>query len=60
MNPPNEKCGRAFPDLVAAAVEQLPTGLVLDGELLVEGLAGSTDCLMRTLTIHRAGVAVWG
>ncbi len=27
---------------------------------LVEGLPGSTDRLTNNLTIHRAGVAVWG
>ncbi|MFE1789323.1 ATP-dependent DNA ligase [Streptomyces sp. NPDC059525] len=40
----------AFPDLGAAAVEQLPTGLVLDGELLVwdpEASALSFEALQR-------------
>ncbi|MFB7984124.1 ATP-dependent DNA ligase [Streptomyces vinaceus] len=39
-----------FPDLVAAAVEQLPPGLVLDGELLVrdpEAGALSFEALQR-------------
>ncbi|WP_328760959.1 MULTISPECIES: ATP-dependent DNA ligase [unclassified Streptomyces] len=49
-----------FPDLVAAAVEQLPPGLVLDGELLVwdpEAGALSFEALQRRAAARARGAA---
>ncbi|KMO93795.1 ATP-dependent DNA ligase [Streptomyces roseus] len=49
-----------FPDLVAAALEQLPPGLVLDGELLVwdpEAGALSFEALQRRAAARARGAA---
>ncbi|MEU8844143.1 hypothetical protein AB0D97_34385 [Streptomyces roseus] len=49
-----------FPDLVAAAADQLPPGLVLDGELLVwdpEAGALSFEALQRRAAVRARGAA---
>ncbi|WSW01802.1 hypothetical protein OG509_00175 [Streptomyces sp. NBC_01006] len=50
-----------FPDLVAAALDQLPPGLVLDGELLVwdpEAGALSFEALQRRAAARARGAAI--
>ncbi|MHC6223151.1 ATP-dependent DNA ligase [Arthrobacter sp. MMS24-S77] len=57
MSRQNKDLGRYFPDLVAAAAEQIPPGCVVDGEAVIwSGGRLDFDALQRRLVTSRAAL----